>query len=678
MAQHIVTDPGGTRHIIEAPDDATPEQVIAYARDNIPKPSQAESLGRGALQGVTFGFGDEIYGAAKGAYDKVFGSGDFSGTYERERDAVRRANANAEAANPGTYLAGEIGGGIAVPFGAAKVGVKGIQAADASLKARSLATATEGALYGGAFGLGKAEGDFADQAVAAASGAVTGGAVGGAIPGAVKLAGAAARVPGQMARVVSNPQAVATEKMAEAFARDAGKEIVPLQASAPITKAADNLASEAARGEKNLILADMGGENTKNLVRAANNMPNARAERFNQVLNRRQAVEGRRLGDVLEKSLAGGKEFTETLDEMIASRSANARPAFKEAYQAAIAKDSPADREISAFIDSRKYMGRLLEKTIENVRGVTGQNLEDLPPWEILHRVKMQINREIGAMKRGIQDGKASWDMNDLNTLNREFGGILAKHNPKLGGALRRFSDESGMINAVEDGADDFFKLSPEELAKKIKRMSADEADMYRVGATRAQIEKLRQGDVMRDRTKSLYGSDDIGLRLKAVFPEGPGRGEFMRTIAAARKMAATRRAAQGNSTTAKQLTQAQEAGKSIKTAADVAGAMSGKMGSVMNLLERGANFASGITPGVAAEILDLAMMNGAGRASAQSTRAIQDAFSRVQQRNALQGRVTNALVPAQAALSSETGQRSPAPLSGGIGPRFDEYGNRR
>lgn len=673
MAQHIIEAPDGSRHIIEAPDGATPNQIEAFANETF-QPSQMESAARGGIQGLTLGFGDEIYGAAKGAYDKVLGSGDFSGTYAKERDAVRAANTRAQQANPGTYLAGELAGGIALPMGAAKVGYKGIQAANAGLASRSFAAAKEGAMFGGAYGFGKAEGDPVDQAIETAGGVATGGAFGGVIPGAVQLGSAALRVPGQAMRVVTNPQRVAAEKVSESLARDAGSETVPLRGTTPVTNAVNKLQTASARGEKNLMLADMGGENTKNLMRVAADMPNARAERFNEVLNRRQAVEGRRLGDVLQQTLAGGKEFQNTLDDLVATRSANAKPAFDQAYAGSIGKGSPADRDLAAFFGSRKYMNRLLEKTVENIQGVTGKDLGDIRPWELLHRVKMQINREIGAMKRGIQDGKASWDMNDLNQLNRQFGALLSKHNTQLGSALKKFSDESGMINAVEDGADDFFKLSPQEIGKKIKSLSSDEADLYRVGATRAQIDKLRQGDVMRDRTKSLYGSDDIGLRLKAVYGDGPGRGEFMRTIAAARRMAETRRAVQGNSKTARYLTQAQEAGKSIKTAADVVGAATGRMGSIMNLLERGGNFASGITPRVAAEILDLGMQKAGGQANALSSQAIQEAFARGQGRMALQGRIRNALVPAQGVLSSEFA----APLRGGIGPRYDENGNLR
>lgn len=40
MAQHIITDPQGNKHVINAPDNATPEQVMEYARKTIPQGSQ--------------------------------------------------------------------------------------------------------------------------------------------------------------------------------------------------------------------------------------------------------------------------------------------------------------------------------------------------------------------------------------------------------------------------------------------------------------------------------------------------------------------------------------------------------------------------------------------------------------------------------------------------------------
>ena len=193
MARYQITGPDGKNYEINAPEDASEHDVLAFMQQEISNPqppdvSQAESLGRGAVQGVTFGFGDEIYGAAKGAYDKVIGSGDFSGTYAKERDAVRTANDRAQEANPTSYFAGELGGGVALPFGFARAGVKGAQLANAGLKARSMAAAKEGAVYGAAYGLGNGEGDVGDQALSTIGGAIGGGAVGGRYRGQFSLA----------------------------------------------------------------------------------------------------------------------------------------------------------------------------------------------------------------------------------------------------------------------------------------------------------------------------------------------------------------------------------------------------------------------------------------------------------------------------------------------------------
>lgn len=659
MAKYQITGPDGHNYEVSAPDDASQEDVLAHLWQNFekagPAPSALESFGRGAIQGATFGFSDEMYGGAKGLYDKLFGSGNFTDTYTSERDAVRAANDRAQEENPTSFFAGELGGGIALPGGAAKLGIKGLQTANvartASLASRSATAAKEGALLGGLYGLGKGEGDVADQAKSTVVGAVGGGAVGGAIPGALQIGSAALRVPANIARqfTATGPSRLATEKFAEAMSRDAGKET--LHSQLPTIRAANRVAEARAEGDP-MILADFGGENTKNLLRAASNMPNAATERFNQVLNRRQALQGRRLSDVLEDTLSGGKDFMGTLDDLVAERAKNATPAFKKGYDKALTED--AGKDLDAFFSQRDYAGRLLEKTMENVKGMSGQSVDDLRPYEMVHRVKMQINREIGNLKRGIPDSVANWNRRDLEDLNGMLGRMIEHHNPELGSALKRYSDQSSLIGALEDGSDDFFKLAPEELAKKIKGLSADEQDLYRIGAARAQVEKLRAGDVMRDRTKSVYGSDDIGLRLKAVFPEGPQRGQFLRAINNARKMTATRRAVQGNSTTAKQLTQGQEAGKAARTIADAAGVVSGKPGAIISSLERGINVASGITPSVAEQILKLGMLTDASRSAGLTSRAIREANRRVQERTVRQGLLSDVLLPLPGLLSAE------------------------
>ena len=91
-------------------------------------PSYGESFGRGAAQGATFGFGDEL-SAALGALlptatDKELGRS-YSDRYDLIRDKIREENKEAELANPKMYLGGQVTGGIgtaAVPTGLALKG----------------------------------------------------------------------------------------------------------------------------------------------------------------------------------------------------------------------------------------------------------------------------------------------------------------------------------------------------------------------------------------------------------------------------------------------------------------------------------------------------------------------------------------------------------------------------
>lgn len=80
------------------------------AVEEVPKEEvgQLESMLRGASQGLTLGFGDEIVGGLESAFtDK---------SYTQARDESRLANEAARAANPATYLGSEVAGSIGASF----------------------------------------------------------------------------------------------------------------------------------------------------------------------------------------------------------------------------------------------------------------------------------------------------------------------------------------------------------------------------------------------------------------------------------------------------------------------------------------------------------------------------------------------------------------------------------
>lgn len=132
--------------------------------EEISTPSMLESGVRGLVQGATFGLADEATGALEAMLtDK---------TYAQARDESRANYEAAQKANPGTYLAGDIGGGVATAF------IPGLGVLNAGKGAKLAEVAGKGALQGALGGFGRSEGDVGTQALDTITGAALGGATG--------------------------------------------------------------------------------------------------------------------------------------------------------------------------------------------------------------------------------------------------------------------------------------------------------------------------------------------------------------------------------------------------------------------------------------------------------------------------------------------------------------------
>lgn len=170
---------------------------LVTGKTGAPGVSRQESAVRGGLQGATLGFGDELAAALDTGVSKIPGVRrlaqlaqpdelpaltDPNVSYAQRRDAYRAKNDAAQAANPGTYLGGELVGGLAsLPvgeIGEARTLAQGVKAG-----------AKAGAKLGAASALGTSKADLTrgefsqaaqDTAEGAAGGALTGGAFGAA------------------------------------------------------------------------------------------------------------------------------------------------------------------------------------------------------------------------------------------------------------------------------------------------------------------------------------------------------------------------------------------------------------------------------------------------------------------------------------------------------------------
>lgn len=190
----------------EVPDDATPDEIDALTKPAAPprQVGKAEALLRGAAQGATLGFGDEM----EAGWKHLVGGADYKST----RDQLRADEANARTQHPTAYLGGEMAGGAA-PGIAATVLTGGAAAGPALAAGQG---AAQGAGYSNA---SDARGLSRDSAV--------GGGVGLLGYGASKAMGSAAsRLAGWAragsTRATANAAQKTADKVAEQIASARG------------------------------------------------------------------------------------------------------------------------------------------------------------------------------------------------------------------------------------------------------------------------------------------------------------------------------------------------------------------------------------------------------------------------------------------------------------------------
>lgn len=215
MAKFVITGPDGAKYQINAPDDATEEQVLAYAQSQF-TPPDGKKRETSVLQDAAQGAGDLLAGAVRGAgsigatllapidiaKDALAGKG-LSLESNQERRAAMDAALQGMGADPEAFLykAGKLGGEIAGTAGAGGAIARGVSSIPALARFAPV-------IESGGFGLGNAASNsaLANTAMRVGGGAIQGGAqalmvdpehaltgaaIGAVSPVAVKAAGVA-------------------------------------------------------------------------------------------------------------------------------------------------------------------------------------------------------------------------------------------------------------------------------------------------------------------------------------------------------------------------------------------------------------------------------------------------------------------------------------------------------
>ncbi len=583
-----VQGPGGVT--IQFPDGTDATTIDRVMRQNFagaqtpagPAPSMAESLFRGAAEGATLGFGDEI------------------GLLSRDRqEASRRAN-------PWTHFAGEMVGTIAPAVVApqvvgARIGT-GILAQGARALARPFAAADmstlpraigQGAKLGASFGLVSGAGHADPPADATwgqaltqrATGALTGGVLGGLLGGpagaitypfarvaqAVGGAKAASRaetadtssgaltafsralerdritpqalidqiaadIPGSRSPRLQNPAdlerlvARVGEGATQAdLAREFG--VAPQTAARLHQAVTENFATPLNLVDRTKLVRPGAGENTGWTLRAASATPGEPRATARERMVERQIGQGQRLTDAITRHI-GTPEFDARKAQLVRDVTTQNEALYDAAHQVdaqMIALGNPLGTALQPVLDahalrwvySRGPVARAIQEAVAAFRpNVTGRAQQPISSLQQF----MQAKQELQAIIDGSLQNRTV--LRALQEFKNDLYDAVTRHNPAWRTANDAAADGFAAQRAIDLGMEFAGRLGPQtrEHLTRYRAMSASEQELYRIGVA----QKLH------DRIMSRQETHDLTSELRL-----PGTRQALRAILGDREAAA-------------------------------------------------------------------------------------------------------------------------------------------
>ena len=534
---------------------------------------------RSVGQGLTFGTLDEIEAALR--------TGSISGPeYERQRNILREQQKQFGMDMPIVKTSAEIGGSLIAPLGIAKQVAKLAPATQALITGTTvpgqIARGTGiGAVTGAASGYGFAEKEDGSEA---ATGGIFGGLLGGSVPVVVKGAGTLIKNVLNSAGI-GDQEAAASKMLANYLKKD---NLSPTEAQ----QALDELRRI---GVPNPVIADL-GKSLNDLAYSAYAVQSSAKGTTKEFLENRLIDQPNDIvkGLVEKAGLAKNVNGFEYLEALTANQSRLASQAYPEAYSKAI-NAVPFRKFIDRDVFTKAY-GEAVKRA-----DVYGQKLPDLAsirnaqsvPTDVLHQIKMGLDRIVDAETDNITK-KISGYGSDVVKVKNEFNDLIKSLNPEYKKANAEFADAERIKNAFKMG-EDYQKLNPAEAASKIKKLTPDEKEAFRLGVMADVNQRL--GDYKSgDFTKQIFKSENQKLLLRNAFPDQASYNEFSQYVKGLNRQAETKQRVLGGSRT--------DENKAVREESSLLGslAQASASGDLVSLLRSGANVVLSRAKGISSE----------------------------------------------------------------------------
>ena len=504
---------------------------------------KGQSFGLGAADFTTFGFGDEL-----ASYPGSLISGK---PREQVLAEMRAMQSSAQEQNPGSYLAGQVGGGVAqaVGTGGAGFGMNALRSG-AGLGRVAAGTAADGAIYGAAQGAGGGR-DLQSRAVGAGLGGVTGLAVGAGAPYAVAGVQAAARplIAPVMSRI--RPQGYAERALADGLRR----------AGHTPDQIADALQRARADGQDMFNVADAMGHSGQRMLSTVARNPNEMRQPVIDQLTQRQMGQGERLSNTLAEGFGAPDTAAQRAASLKARRTADADANYGAARSSAgFVNLNGALKKVDDLLGRDPILGETALSTgplgarLKALRDRMQKDGEQLVDFNRVLDLKSDMYQQMKRNPAVSADLRPVYDM-----LDKALEGASTGYRK----ANDTFRTQSGVMEAVDTGRGAASgRVRAADNIPTFNAMSPEGQNAFRAGYVDPLIARVESSAAAPTTNKARpLITDKTGQEFPAFAV--PGRGDQMgRRIAREQRMFETANTALGGSKTADNLADAAEMAK--------------------------------------------------------------------------------------------------------------------
>jgi len=514
-----------------------------------------------ALQGMTFGFGEEALAAGRSL---IPGQPSYEEAVKAERQQLREYEETDPLKAAGYQMAGAVAPAIVTGgMGAVKALQPAAKAAervggmvsDLTLKAiekyspglyqslpEFIKMGISGAEIGGKFGAGGAE-KIEDVPQAVLGGTVTGGSAGLALGGIVNVAGPAFRT------LFGNPETQAARKIAAALEAD---KTTPEELIEKMKK--------SGKGAE-VTVADVAGENVQALMRGAAGVPGDARQATTKFLDERQKQQYNRIVKDIEQTMTGkrGVDINEVKRSLDKIKKESSAPFYKNADKVKIENTEELATLINAMPKSVIADGKEALRTMRQPIPNVSDQLEEVVTIPVRDRKGNIINLKVKPetndfaiyklIKEGLDDaidkqqdslGKFSPQGTRLIELKKDFLAYLDKVNPDYGQARKLYAGPYRSEKMIDKGRK-VFNMDPTNVAYEFNQLNPSEREFFRLGAAQAMKDILSGKGSMVDKAKALFDKPEMIDALRPIFPSEAAFRVFANRMETEQLMARTR-----------------------------------------------------------------------------------------------------------------------------------------